>query len=441
MLAFFNLEPAPERKSEALAGFSVWRGGVTVAALLSAVALMAACALVPEGVDSVKSYPGDWPSWRGPNLDGTSPDAAPPLTWSETENIVWKTPVPGRGHSTPSILGGHIFLQTADEERKVQYVNCYRRDHGEELWSTAVHEGAFMPVNDKNTQASSTPACDSERVYATFLNGVGIYVTALDYSGNIVWQESAGDFESEHGSASSPAIYKSLIFVTGDNDGESFVTAFHRATGTIAWKVKRPSVVSYVSPLVGTVAGRDQLLVASASEIVSYDPLSGEKLWLSEGPANVMASTLVFSGDLIVASGGFPQRNIFCIRADGTGDVGASKIVWRKERGIAYVPSPVIYGGKVYVLNDNGIVSCWALEDGEDLWVKRLEGNISASPIYAGGHFYVPNESGVTFVFRTEPEFEILARNDLDDGGYASPVICGDRIYLRTNHHLYCIGG
>jgi len=396
--------------------------------------------MVGDDFESVKSQPGDWPWWRGPNLDGTSRDANPPLTWSETENIVWKTPVPGRGHSTPSIRGDRIFLQTADEEKKIQYVNCYRRDNGKELWSTAVHEGAFMPVNGKNTQASSTPACDSERVYATFPNGVAIHATALDHDGNIVWQKAAGEFKCAHGGASSPAIYKSLLFVAGDNDGESFLTAFDRATGDIAWRVKRPTVGSYVSPLVGTVAGRDQLLLASANEVISYDPLTGEKLWFSEGPANVMASTLVFSGDLVVATGGFPERKVLCIRADGTGDVGASKIVWRKERGIAYVPSPVIHDGKVYVLDDNGIVSCWTLEKGDDLWVKRLEGNFSASPIYAGGRFYVPNESGVTFVFRAEPEFEILARNDLGDGGYASPVICGDRIYLRTNRYLYCIG-
>jgi outer membrane protein assembly factor BamB len=396
---------------------------------------------VADTLESVKSQPAEWPWWRGPNLDGTSPDADPPVTWSETENIVWKTPVPGRGHSTPSIRGNLIFLQTADEDKKVQYVNCYRRDTGKELWSTSVHEGAFMEVNDKNTQASATPACDGERVYAAFPNGDAIRVTALDHAGNIVWQESAGSYKCTIGYASSPAIYKSLLIVSADGDARSFLTALHRGTGDIAWTVKRATGGSYVSPVVGSVAGRDQIFLAGGNQVISYDPLTGEQLWFCEGAAKVTASTMVFSADGVVASGGFPQREVLCVRADGTGDVSSSHVQWRKKRGIAYVPSPVIHDGKVYVLNDNGVVSCWTMETGEELWVKRLEGNFSASAAYAGGRFYVPNESGVTFVFRAEPEFEIVARNDLDDGGFASPVICGDRIYLRTVHYLYCIGG
>jgi len=434
----------PERKSELPPGAPAWRGGVTVAVLLSVAVVTGACGgadRVADDFESVKSRPGDWGWWRGPNLDGTIRDADPPVTWSETENIVWKTPVPGRGHSTPSISGDRIFVQTADEEKKVQYVNCYRRDNGEELWSTPVHEGAFMAVDNKNTQASSTPACDGERVYAAFPNGSAIRVTALDYGGKIAWQQSAGSYTCTIGYASSPVIYKSLVIVSGDNDVASFATALHRATGKIAWTVKRPTGASYGSPVVGNVAGRDQLLMTTVNEVISYDPLTGEKLWYSKGPAKVMASTMAFSGDRVIASGGFPEREILCIRADGTGDVGSSRLVWRKQRGIAYVPSPVINDGKAYVVNDQGIVSCLTMETGDEVWMKRLEGNFSASPVLAGGRFYIPNESGVTFVFRGEPEFEILARNDLGDGGFASPVNCGDRIYLRTNHYLYCIGG
>ena len=361
--------------------------------------------------------------------------------WSETEHIVWKTAVPGRGHSTPSIWGDRVFLQTAEEEKKVQYVNCYRRDSGKELWSTPVHEGAFMPLHNKNSHASPTPACDGERVYAVFPNGSSIRVTALDHDGNIVWQRAAGHFKSPTGYGSSPGVYKSFLIVAGDNEADSFLTALHRATGEIAWEVKRPTKESFATPVVGTAAGRDQLLMAAAKEVTSYDPLTGETLWYSEGPSKVTACTMAFSGDRVVASGGFPEREIVCVRADGRGDVSSSHIVWRKQRGVTYVPLPLILDGKLYVVNDKGIVSCWTMETGDELWVKRLEGNFSASPIYAAGRFYVPNEAGVTFVFRVEPQFEIVARNDLGDGGFASPVICGDRIYLRTNHYLYCIGG
>jgi outer membrane protein assembly factor BamB len=422
-----------EQQSEVSRGASAWRGGVTVAVLLTVAGMMAACA-------TGKGPSEDWPWWRGPTLDGKNLDADPPLAWTETENIIWRTPVPGRGHSTPSIRGDRIFLQTADEEKKIQYVNCYLRDTGEELWSAAVHEGAFMPANGSNSQASSTPACDMKRVYAAFPNGDAIRLTALDHDGNIVWQEVAGLFKCGQGYGASPTLYKSFVIVAGDNDGESFLKAFHRETGEQAWKVKRPTVGSYVSPVVGTVAGRDQLLMSSATEVISYDPLTGEKLWFSKGPALVMAATLVFSGDLVVATGGFPQKELFCLRADGTGDVGSSNLIWQTNRRISYVPSPVIHDGKLYAVNDKGIVSGWTLETGEELWMNRLEGNFTASPTYAGGRFYIPNLAGVTFVFRVEPEFEILARNDLGDGGNASPVICGDRIYLRTNRYLYCIG-
>lgn len=388
----------------------------------------------------VKPRPGDWPWWRGPARDGKSSDRSPPVHWTTESGVLWKTPVPGRGHGTPSIWGEHIFLASADDQKKTQFVNCYDRRNGKELWTTVVHDGNFVHTHNKNSHASVTPACDGERVFVAFLNDAAIHVTALDFEGNVLWSKNAGYFKTQHGYGASPVLYRSLVIVSADNPGDGWIAALHRQTGEIVWKASRRDEGSFATPVVGNVAGRDQLLLCGTGVVTSYNPATGELLWFCDGPTTVTANTMAFSGDLVVASGGYPDKGILCIRADGNGDVSDTHVVWRKKQGVSYVPSPLVHDGKVYVVNDGGIVSCWALDTGENLWQHRLRGNFSASPVFAAGNFYIPNERGVTFVFRTAPSFEVVATNDLGDGGFASPVICGERIYLRTSSTLYCIG-
>lgn len=383
---------------------------------------------------------GDWPWWRGAGRNGVSLDTNVPITWSSTENIVWRAHVPGRGHGSPCVWGEQIFLATADESNQVQLVLCYDRTSGERLWRTPVHRAGFERKHRKNSYASSTPACDGERVYVPFLNRRAIYVTATDLEGNIVWQTEAGPFKSQHGYGASPVLYKSFVIVSGENYGQGFLAALHRETGEIMWRIKRPNVATFSSPIVAQVAGRAQLLLCGAEAVSSYNPDTGQRLWYCEGTTEVTAGTMTFGKDVVYASGGYPDKELLCIRADGSGHVTETHIVWRTNRGVAYVPSPLVHEGYLYVVNDGGIASCFEAESGRVVWRQRLRGNFSASPTFAAGYLFVPNETGTTFVFKAGPQFELVAENSLGDGGFASPAISREQILVRTNHYLYLIG-
>ena len=386
----------------------------------------------------------DWPWWGGPRGDGKSTDQGSlPTSWTTTENVLWKAPVVGRGHSSPSIVGERIFMTTADEQAEKQLILCYDRQSGGPLWSTVAHEGGFMEKHDKNSEASATPACAGERVYAAFINGGDLKVTATDLDGNIVWQESAGVFDSEWGYGSSILLHESLVIVLGDSLSKSFIAALDRETGELVWSTPRKSTGkhgSWATPVVGRLAGKDQLLVTGTWQVTSYNPTTGELIWFCEGPAECTACTVAISDELVFASGGYPEKEILAIRADGSGDVTDSHVVWRTKKDVTYVPSPVYHDGHLYTVNDGGVATCIDAASGKQLWQKRLGGAFSASPVLAGGHFYATNESGRTFVFKAGPKFEAVAENDLGDGGFASPVICGGRIFIRTDDFLYCIG-
>ena len=385
----------------------------------------------------------DWPWWRGERGDGIATAATdPPLTWSKTENVVWRADVPGRGHGSPTLWGNRIFLATAEDKEKAQYVLAFDRRDGRKLWQTEVHRGGFMRMHGKNSHASATPACDGERVFMPFIVQGGIWLDALDLDGKIVWQKRLGSFESMHGFAASPAFYKSLVIVVADAVKDSFIIAVHRKTGEVVWKIGRPSynLGTYASPAVGRVAGRDQLLIQGPYKLFSYDPATGKELWTCDGPDESTGSTVTFDGQCVWAAAGFPKRNLMCVRADGTGDVTKTHRVWEKRDDMAYIPSMLLADGLLYMVEDEGRVYCFDAKTGETVWQAKLPGKYSASPVLAAGRIYVINEAGATFVFKPGRTFELLGQSDLGDGGFATPVFIGNRIYLRTFHALYCLG-
>ena len=383
-----------------------------------------------------------WATWRGPRGDGTTPQTVV-TEWSPTKNVLWKTAVPGTGYSTPVICGNRVFLTTSEPRAIEQRILAYDRTTGKRLWNTVAHRGGFMRSSPENSHASSTPACDDRFVYAAFINGGALSLTAVDLNGSIAWQSSVGPFVSEHGYASSVALYDSLVIVQGDNLRRSFVTGVDRATGKTMWRTNRPTGLkaSYGSPVIGRVAGRDQLLVEGQGTMSSYDPKTGALLWSADGPAEATVASPAFTDDLVFGSGGDPLREILAVRADGRGDVSRTHVVWRSNKGVAYVPSPVVSGDKLVVVSDSGVVTCYAARKGEVLWQKRLAGRVMASPIVAGGHVYVTNDAGRTFVFDAGSTFEAIAENDMGSGGHASLAVHGQRIYLRTAEALYAIGG
>jgi outer membrane protein assembly factor BamB len=393
----------------------------------------------PDELPPLELRATDWPCWRGPTRDNQATGAAP-IRWSRTENIVWSADVPGRGHASPCVSGDRVFLATCDEIAEKQLVLGYDRKTGKLLWTTVAHEGGLEHRHEKNSHASATPACDGERVFVPFLNRGAIRVTATDLDGKILWQKDAGAFETMHGYSSSPVLWKSFVIIDADSSAGSFLAALHRKSGEIVWKTPRRNIHSFATPALATVSGKPQLVLNAAQTVSSYDPDTGKPIWYCEGPAQFQACTPALGPDFVFASGGYPEKEILCLRADGQGNVTATHILWRSKHGVTYVPSPIYHDGRVLVVNGGGVVTCFDGKAGTELWKDRLPGEFSASPVLAGGVFYDTNEDGVTHVFRAGDKLEVLASNDLGDGGFASPAICGGQIFIRASHRLVCIG-
>ena len=268
-------------------------------------------------------------------------------------------------------------------------------------------------------------------------------VTATDLDGKRLWQTRVGAFRSEHGYGSSPVLFRDLMIVNGDNLDACFVAALDRRTGKVAWRTDRPTTGkhgSYATPLVANLAGRDQLILTGMHETAAYDPATGKQLWKCDGPAEVTGNTPAVGDGMVFVSGGYPEKVILAIRADGTGDVSKTHVAWRATKGVAYVPSLLYRGGRLYVVADNGLITCFEASTGKEVWQGRLRGGFSSSPVLVGDHLFVSNEAGETFVLKTGPKFEVVGTNNLEDGAMATPAVGRGRLYLRTAHSLFCIG-
>jgi outer membrane protein assembly factor BamB len=387
----------------------------------------------------------DWPVWRGPRGTGVAEsDQHIPLAWSKSENVVWKTAVPGRGHGSPVIVGQRVYLQTADEEKGLQAVLCYDRSTGKELWRVDVHTGGLETKgNKKSTQASSTPACDGDRLYVNFLNDGSVFTTALDLDGQQLWQTRVSDFVMHQGFGSSPALYKNLVYVTTDSKGGGVVAALERETGKIVWSEDRPKQPNYASPIVLHTAGQDQLLVSGCDLVSSFEPLTGKKLWEIEGATTECVTTMVTDGQRVFVSGGYPRKHTQAVRADGSG-----KTEW-ENNSFVYVPSMIVRDGYLYAILDAGIAICWNSETGKEMWQERIAGNFTASLVLVGDTLLAVSESGETHLWKVDPKkFEKVGKNKLGDEAFATPAVCGGRIFMRVvekqgeqrQEMLYCLG-
>lgn len=420
-------------------------GMALVCALLAAASVNAA-ERSESRLDAVKLPATDWPWWRGPNRNGIADaDQHSPLTWSETENVVWKSPVPGRGHGSPTVVGDQVFLAAAEDDREVQSVLCFDRNTGKRQWQTDVHKGAFdTKGNSKSSHASSTVACDGQKIYINFLHAGAIYTTALDRDGKQVWQTKIADYVLHQGFGSSPAIYGSLLLVSADNKGGAgAVAALDRETGKIVWKEPRPKFPNYTSPIVLNIDGHDQLLFTGCELVTSFDPLTGKKFWEFEGSTTECVTSTVTDGKLIFTSGGYPANHISAMAADGSG-----KVVWKNNTRV-YVPSMLVRDGYLYTVLDAGVAMCWKSDTGEEMWKGRIQGTFSASPVLVGDKIFATSEAGKTYIFNASPkEFELLETNQLGSDVYATPTIVDSRIYMRVaaqndgkrEESLYCIG-
>jgi len=423
------------------------RNGATGIAASFAQCLFAFGALLAFAADTLSApiNPSrDWPAWRGPTRDGIAASGQSlPTQWNETENVVWKTLIPGRGHSSPTVAGDRIYLATADRARQTQSVLCLDRLTGKVVWQTEVHGSQADPGKHSNSSAaSSTVACDGERLYINFLNGGAVHTTALSLDGKILWQQKICPYVTHQGFASSPVIHESLVLVSADHKGGGAIAGLDQKTGRIVWSESRPQHHNYTTPSILQVAGRTQMIMAGCNLVTSRDPLTGQKIWEIDGSTEECVVTAVTDGTRVFVSGGYPKNHTVAIVADGSG-----KIAWQNTARV-YVPSMIVKAGHLYAVMDAGLAVCWKTDTGEELWKERLGGDVFASPVMAGDRIYVSNVSGRTFVFDATPQrFKILAQNQLGNETYASPAICGNRIYLRVaqrdenrQEYLYCLG-
>lgn len=415
---------------------------------LLTVCLLVSLSTLATSQEPVNVAATDWPWWRGPNRNGIAdPNQKPPLKWSETENVLWKVAVPGRGHGSAIVVGDQVFLATAEAgegDKATQSVICYDRVTGKEVWRAVVHKGGMdQKGNAKASMASPTPACDGTRVFINFLNGSAIFATALDRAtGKQMWQVKVTDYVLHQGFASSPTVYRDLVLVTADNKGgKGRVAALERATGKEVWGDTRPKYPNYASPIVQNVGGRDQLLVSGCKLVTSYDPLTGKKLWEIPGSTEETVTSTGTDGKHIYTSGGFPRSHVAAIVADGSG-----KVAWENTTKV-YVPSMLVNEGHLYAVLDAGMAVCWKADTGEEKWKGRLGGGFSASPVLVGQNLFASNESGKTYVFKATPDkFDLVGENQLGDEAMATPTFCGGRIYLRVattkggrQEWLYCV--
>ncbi|MEM9645113.1 MAG: PQQ-binding-like beta-propeller repeat protein [Planctomycetota bacterium] len=405
-----------------------------------------------SGVELVERAPFEegmpvlhWNQWRGPSTSGSAGEQPIQTTWSDTTNVRWRVPVPGRGHGSPIVVGNSVYLSSAVRSEESQLVIAFDRETGEQNWRTEVHSGGFpteSEVHPKSSNANGTIACDGKLLFASFLNSDKIFATATDLDGKIVWQVEVGDFVSKFGYAPSPILYKSFVIIAADNMGGGYLAALDSQTGKLAWRVARGNVSSYSSPVIATLGGRDQILISGCDAVTSYDPGTGNEIWSTECISEATCGTIVTTPTLLFASGGYPDRQTVCLSPEG-------KILW-SNRTKVYEPSLVVLGDTLIGVTDGGIAYAWDCSDGTERWRQRLGGNFSASPIVCNNQIIVPDLGGTCHVFTSRNgKYVAISENRMGSDAYASPAVAMGDLFFRIGvgedsnrrEELVCISG
>ena len=384
----------------------------------------------------------DWPAFRGPTGQGHSPERGLPLAWGESTNVLWKTPVPGRGWSSPVVADGRVWMTTATEAPDGAgslRLLAYDVETGRETLSTEVFRvDTTTSPNLKNSLASPTPIVDGGQVYVHFgADGTAALTTA----GEVVWSTHF-PYVTQHGNGGSPILYRDRLILSVDGYDTAYVVALDGATGEQRWRTarRRPISQAYSTPLVIQVGDTDQLFSIGAFRATAYDPESGDELWevsYGDGFSNVPAPA--FGHGMVYVATGFQVPSLLAVRTDGRGDVTDTHTAWTLRRGAPLTPSPLLVGDELYIVSDLGIATCLDARTGETRWRERLGGNFSASPVFADGRIYFQSEEGVTTVVAPGPDYRELATNRLDGITLASMAVADGSLFIRTHDHLYRI--
>lgn len=382
----------------------------------------------------------DWPQFRGPTGQGHSSERGLPLDWSESRNVKWKTPVPGRGWSSPVVVGGRVWLTTSVKANGASLrAVAYDVETGREAVNVEIfHMRSAELLNAKNSHASPTPIAEGDRVFVHF-GAEG--TAALSTSGEIVWKTRL-PYQSQHGNGGSPMLYGDLLILSCDGSDQAYVVALDKRTGKVRWKTwrRQPWDQAYTTPLLIRVGEQDQVVSVGAYRAAAYDPHTGKEIWrvsYADGFSNVPRP--VYAHGLVYIATGFQQPTLLAVRPDGSGDVTKTHIAWTLRRAAPLTPSPLIVGDEIYVVNDGGIASCLDAKTGDTHWQQRLGGEYSASPVFADGRIYFLNEEGVATVITPGKAFLRLATASLDGATLASIAIADGSIFIRSDTHLYRI--
>ncbi len=415
---------------------------------------------------------GDWPQFRGPGAMGTVENPNLPDTWSPTENVAWKASVPGRGWSCPVVQGKRIFLTTAisaTEEEPVKEglyfggerptpsavhewrVLCLDLDSGKTLWEKTVFKGAPVHARHlKNSYASETPVTDGERLHA-YIGNVGLFT--FDMDGKELWNRQWDPVKTRYGwgTAASPILHRDRIYVLNDNDSASFLTALDRKTGEVIWKVDRDEGSNWSPPFVWENKLRSEIITTGSGKVRSYD-LDGKLLWTLTGLSSITVSSPFASDGLLYFGSGYvgdKRKPFFAIKPGATGDISLHEeettnefIAWCQKGAAPYMPTPVLYHDRVYILLDRGMLSAFDAKTGRQLYDReRLGGatQFTASPLAWNGRIFCFSERGQTSVIEAGDSFKLVRQNDLGEMIMATPAIAGDSLLIRTESHLWCL--
>ena len=393
--------------------------------------------IVPQG--DAQKY---WPQWRGPSGQGHVRGAGYPDKWSATENLLWKVAVPGTGNSSPIVWGDYLFLATSYDGGARKAIVAFNRRDGKQLWEAFAPEAAAEQSNPKNGHASGTPVTDGSRVYA-YLGNHGLF--AVDFKGRQVWHRSLGTFQAYHGTAGSPLLYKDRLILYQDQKGGpgSFVAAFDTRTGNELWRTTRQAQVGWGTPIAIRAGTRDEIIVSSMRRVHAYDPITGAELWSAAGNLFEVIPTPVVGEGLVFCTSGRAGPTL-AIRPGGSGDVTATHIAWKAEKGSPFVPSPLLHDGILYMVNDMvSVATAYDAKTGAVLWQGRLgeaaRESFSSSPVVVDGKVFFTNDQGETFVLATGREFKLLHVNQLNARTLASPALVDGKWYWRTDKELIAI--
>lgn len=411
----------------------------------------------------------NWHQWRGPEANGVSRTAKPPVEWSETKNVVWKVAIDGKSTATPIIWGNRVFLLTAINTGKVDpnlpkpedqpkrvfgikfpnttyqfVVLCLDRKTGKEIWRQTSAE--LVPHEGHHNDASfssASPMTDGERLYCWF-GSAGLYCYDLD--GKKLWARNLGKARvgASLGEGCSPVVYDGRVVIVRDHSRQSTIEVLDAKSGDTIWKKDRNEGNAWATPRILKHSGRTQVITAASNKVRSYDLADGEVIWECGGLTGNVTPCPVIEGETVICMSGYKGYSVMALPLSATGDIsGTSEIAWKRKRGTPYVPSPLLYDGMLYFTQSNqAILSCLDSKTGDSILERtRLQGlsNVYSSPVGATGRVYLTGRNGTTLVIDRSSELNVLATNKLEDRFDASPALAGNQLFLRGSKSLYCI--